>query len=124
MKLPNRKNATIEERKLTHYLLSLTHPKGKSKGKFFRMIGFKETNIKQLEQELLQIARSNEILTIKEEIKVDKKRAEIIKIVKYDIDGVIEAPNGKQYKVKTIWAIEAEDGIQHLATARPIRFDV
>lgn len=124
MKLPNRKNALIEKRKLTHYLLSLTHLKGKSKAKFFRMIGFNETNIARLEQSLLQIGKSNEIITIKKEIKVDKKTSGIIRIVKYDIDGVIKAPNGKQYKVKTVWAIEAEDGIPHLATAHPSRFGV
>lgn len=119
MKLPNRKNALVEKRKLTHYLLSLTHSKGKSKAKFFRSIGFNEANIEKFKQALLQVGRSNKVIVIKKERKVDKITSEVIEIVKYNIDGLIDAPNGKQYNVKTIWAIEAEDGIPHLATARP-----
>ena len=119
MKLPNRKNAIIEKRKFTHYLLSLTHPKGKSKAKFFRSIGFNETNIEKLKRALLQVGRSNEVIGTRKEKKVDKITSEVIAIIKYDIDGLIDAPDGGRYKVKTIWAIEADDGIPYLATARP-----
>ena len=119
MKLPNRKDAIIERKKLTHYLLSLTHPKGKSKAKFFRNIGFNETNIKKFEQVLLQIGRANEITNIKEEIKIDKNTSEVIEIIRYDIPGLILAPNGKQYNVKTGWAIKSSEGIPRLVTVIP-----
>jgi len=119
MKLPNRKNAIIEKRKLTHYLLSLTDSQGKSKAKFFRMIGFNETNIEKFKKSLLQIGKSNEIITIKKEIKVDKKTSEQIKIEKYEIDGVIKAPNGRKYRIKTGWAMSANERIPHFVTAFP-----
>ena len=114
MKLPNRKNANIKRKKLTDYLLSLTHKDGKSKAKFFREIGFNETNIVSFKRELLKIAKSNEV------IKIDKTKSKIV--VKYIIDGVINSPYGKQYKVRTVWAIEVNSAIPHLATARPKRY--
>lgn len=40
MLLPNREKAYVPERKLTSYLLSLTHPVGKSKAQFFYRHGF------------------------------------------------------------------------------------
>lgn len=111
MKLPNRESAIIKREKLTNYLLSLTHEEGKSKAKFFRRIGYNESNINELEQALLKICKSN---TIKE---VDTKKSDYV--IKYTIYGLIDAPNGKQYRVKTIWAIDVGNKIPHLTTAHP-----
>ena len=111
MKLPYRENSIIKTEKLTNYLLSLTHQEGKSKAKFFRRIGYNELNILKFEQELLKIAKSNEVDM------VNKKKSKIV--VKYTIYGVVNAPNGKQYKVKTVWAIDSGSKIPHLATAHP-----
>lgn len=111
MKLPYRENSIIKSEKLANYLLSLTHQEGKSKAKFFRRIGYSESNIAEFEQALLKIGKSNEVKV------VDKKKSEIV--VKYTIYGLIDAPNGKQYKVKTIWAIDNGTNIPHLATAHP-----
>ncbi len=58
MELPNRENAYIHTAKLTGYLLAETHSVGKSKARFFRGLGFNESNVSLLEQELLHIARS------------------------------------------------------------------
>ena len=45
MKLPNKEHAFIPESKIKEYLLSDSHPTGRSKSKFFTMFGFDETNI-------------------------------------------------------------------------------
>lgn len=111
MKLPNRKNAVIRREKLTGYLLSLTHEEGKSKAKFFRGIGFNETNIEKLEQTLLTIGKSNDVR------KVDDAKSEYV--IKYIIDGVIESPNGKQYKTRTVWRIKIGNKIPGFVTAYP-----
>ena len=124
MKLPNRKNAIISKNKLMDYLLSLTHSEGKSKAKFFRSIGFNETNVEKLEWALLRIAKSNDVRKIKEEIKIDKKTSRVINVVRYDIDGMIKAPNGKHYNIRTGWTINAQEGIPHLVTALPGRLGV
>lgn len=119
MKLPNRKSATISKIKLDGYLLSLTHKRGKSKAKFFRGIGFNETNSSELKMALLKIAKQNEVKSIKKENKKDPRTMELITITKYAIEGKIDAPNGKSYMVKTIWAIVASDKTPHLATVYP-----
>ena len=64
MRLPNRNKAYIPLRKLELYLLSETHAVGKSKAKFFRMLGFNETNITRLEQELLAIAQTETVTEV------------------------------------------------------------
>ena len=61
MKVPLGKKAYISKDKLIDYLLSETHPVGSSKAKFFRGLGFNETNIIQLEKSLLKIANMNDI---------------------------------------------------------------
>lgn len=111
MKLPYRKNSIIKSEKLNNYLLSLTHQEGKSKAKFFRKIGYNESNIAEFEQVLLKIGMLNEVDA------VDKKKSKIV--IKYTIYGLIDAPNGKQYKVKSVWAIDSGTKIPHLATAHP-----
>ena len=116
MKLPHRKNAIIRREKITGYLLSLTHEKGKSKAKFFRGIGFNDANIDEFEKALLKIGKSNEVKEI------DKKKSKYV--IKYIIRGLIDAPNGKQYKVKTVWAVDVGSEIPHLSTAHPSRLSV
>lgn len=44
MRLPNGARAEIDERKLTDYLLSMTHPIGRFKAKFFQSVGFEASN--------------------------------------------------------------------------------
>ena len=112
MKLPNRKNARIKREKITKYLLSLTHKEGKSKAKFFRGIGFNETNIESFKKALLKVGKSNEV------VKVDQLKKEFV--IKYVINGSIDSPKGKPYKVKTIWVIKLNSKIPYLATAYPV----
>lgn len=45
MRVPNRDHAYVPERKLTGYLLSRSHPVGTSKARFFRGLGFDESNV-------------------------------------------------------------------------------
>lgn len=58
MQLPSKGKAYIPPGKLMGYLLSETHAVGKSKAKFFRALGFDETNVTQLEEGLLAIERT------------------------------------------------------------------
>jgi hypothetical protein len=42
--LPNVANATLDDDKITKYLLNLSHPHGASKAKFFMSLGFSQAN--------------------------------------------------------------------------------
>lgn len=109
MKLPNREKAYVPREKLLGYLLSETHPVGKSKAKFFRKLGFNETNVDKLEQSLLSIARINEVEGIKE----------IPYGINYIIKGTIKLPKRKSFTVKTVWFIELGKTNPRFVTAIP-----
>lgn len=109
MKLPTAKKAYIPKEKLLGYLLSETHPVGKSKAKFFRKLGFNKNNADKLKKVLLLIAHANDI----EEIK------ETPYGVSYIINGSIKLPNYKAATIKTVWFIESGKTTPRFVTAFP-----
>lgn len=109
MNLPNSKKAYVPKEKLLGYLLSETHPVGKSKARFFHKLGFNETNVDKLEQSLLSIAKINDVENVKE----------ISYGVNYIIKGSIKLPSRKAATVKTVWFIESGKTSPRFVTAIP-----
>lgn len=109
MKLPNGKKAYISKEKLLGYLLSETHPVGRSKAKFFRKLGFDETNVDKLERSLLSIAHTNDIENIKE----------MLYGVNYVISGSIGLPKRRSAVIKTVWFVELRKTNPRFVTAIP-----
>jgi hypothetical protein len=105
MAIPEAESARVDRGKLTGYLLSESHPIGRSKAKYFRGIGFDESNATLLEQGLLGIARSEAV--------VESMRSR--HGMKYIVDGAIATPLGSRVKLRTIWIIEQgqEHPIRH-----------
>src|SRR5438067_2358639 len=96
MKLPNAEKASVSAPKLLDYLLSTTHPVGRSKAQFFRGAGFDEKNTDLLEQRLIDLAQREEV-------------TEAITSAygtKYVIDGSLETPAGMLVEVRTVWILE------------------
>ena len=62
MKIPNAEAAYVERSKLTKYLLSTTHPVGRSKAVFLRTLGFADDSVGGLEQGLVAIAKTEEVV--------------------------------------------------------------
>ena len=110
MQLPNRESAIISKNKLVKYLLSETHPVGKAKARFFRKLGFNETNVDELEKALLAIVRVNDI---KEERKFGYG-------VNYAIDGTIETPSGKSVVITSVWFAKTFRSRPRFVTAYPL----
>lgn len=110
MKLPHKEKAYIPLLKIKDYLLSETHPIGKSKAKFFRSLGFNETNIDLLKQGLLTIAHTEDV----------KEEVSSIHGVKYIINGLIQAPADKAVKVRTIWIIDKGQIRPRFVTTYPV----
>jgi len=108
MLLPNRNRAYIPELKLTRYLLSLSHPVGKSKARFFYAHGFDVQNADLMEDRLLQIARENEIR--------DTKKTP--HGTKYVVDGSMQIPRGTTVDVRTVWMMD-DDSNPRFVTAHP-----
>lgn len=110
MKLPHKEKAYIPLLKIRDYLISETHPIGKSKAKFFRSVGFNETNIDLLKQGLLTIAHTEDV----------KEEVSSMHGAKYVIDGLIQTPRGKTVKVRTIWIIDKGQIRPRFVTTYPV----
>jgi hypothetical protein len=111
LQLPNRENAYIQPQKITGYLLSESHSVGKSKAKFLREVGFNETSVNLLEQELLTLARFQEVA----------ESSSTSHGKKYVIVGLINTPFDRQVTVLTVWIIDAGEVNPRFVTARPFK---
>jgi len=109
MLLPHQEQAYIPPAKLLGYLLSETHPIGRAKASFFRMLGFDETNVDELEEGLLAIAHRDLV--------VEKVRSAFG--TKYVLDGLLSTPTGNRVKVRTVWIIEDGYAAPRFVTAYP-----
>lgn len=101
----------VSEEKLVDYLLSLTHPVGRSKARFFRGLGFNEENVRLLEQSL------RDIVGVAEESKAIVT-AHGTKMV---IDGEVKTPQGKHVKIRTVWIDDKGDRVLRFVTAYPLK---
>jgi hypothetical protein len=109
VKLPGREKAYVPPSKMEGYLLSSTHLVGRVKARFFRSIGFDETNLDLLEQHLLAIAHSEEVT----EVAVSPHGT------KYVIEGAIPTLDGRYVRVRTVWIIDAGQDSPRFVTAYP-----
>lgn len=110
MQLPYSEKAYVPVSKLRDYLLSETHPVGKSKAKILRAAGFNETNVGFLKQGLLTIAHSGKVVDV----------ISSLHGVKYVIDGLLKAPDGSAIKMRTIWITEKGQVRPRFVTAYPL----
>ncbi len=109
MQLPNRLQAYIPPQKLSAYLLSETHAIGKDKARFFRALGFNETNIDLLEQGLLTIAHN----AMAQEIVASPHGT------KYILEGILHSPSRTSPRIRTIWILETREENPRFVTAYP-----
>jgi hypothetical protein len=109
LKLPYADQAEVSSDKLENYLLSETHSVGRAKSRFFMRLGFDRTTSDEFRQELLRIARSNEVVE------------EVVNPwgVKYIVDGEIQGLNGVHAQLRTVWIIEVNHQRPRLVTAFP-----
>jgi hypothetical protein len=103
--------AHIDERKITHYLLSFSHPSGRDKAVFFHSLGFHLTKWQDLRAALLRHAREN---------KVSAKKESSFG-VKYVIDGPLQTPDGRNPIVRAVWFIETGENQLRFVTAYPLK---
>ena len=111
MKLPNNESAYVQQPKIVSYLLSEAHPVGKSKAKFFRSLGFDESNTELLIHGLLNIARFHDLTKI----------LETIHGTKYVIVGDLHTPRNRVVTILTVWIVDAGTAAPRFITARPFK---
>jgi hypothetical protein len=109
VKLPNYKEAIVDERKLRDYLLSGSHPVGRFKARFFAGIGFSSEDWSVLQRELQQVAVAGEAQLVQESTFGRK----------YLVLGTVTGPKGRTAEVATIWIVRSGDDAPRRVTVYP-----
>ncbi len=108
LKLPNGERAIVPDAKLSMYLLSSTHPFGRSKARFFERLGFSLDHPEHLRVALLDLALSADM----QEITFEYGK-------KYTGPGFIVSPTGRTALVVTVWVMIPGAAAPTLVTAYP-----
>jgi hypothetical protein len=107
---PDFSAAVVDQGKVLNYLLSASHPAGRSRARFFAQMGFVRENWADLAAALVAQANRNSVALV----------ANSPFGVKYTIDGEIESPNGSRAAIRTIWIVEPHIPVPRLITAYPL----
>jgi len=110
MKLPSRELAIVEQEKICSYLLNQDHRYGASKAKFFMKFCFTLEAWKVLADALRKHGQLHEVSRVKE---TDFG-------LRYEIDGELVTPDGRQPLVRTVWQVDMCATAPRLITADPL----
>ena len=105
MRLPHADEAIVPVEKLRDYVLSRSHPVGRTKAKFFAGLGYTEGEWRGLEADL----RS-------QHLRLDAEEAESSK---YGRKFVLTGPSGGTVILTSIWVIRAGEERPRFVTAYP-----
>jgi hypothetical protein len=107
--VPNRDQAIVDAVKISGYLLSETHPVGRSKARFFKRVGFRADVPGDLTRALLAHVRDCPVATI-----------EVSSYgTKYKVEGRLLSPDGRDPLVAAVWIILDGELIPRFVTAFP-----
>lgn len=111
MKLPNADQAIVPERKITAYLLSLTHPDGRSKAAFFVRFGFTAAAWDVLAHSLQLHAVTGEVMSVQQTPYGTS----------YVVEGELQTPDRRDPLVRAVWFVRRGESIPQLVTAYKAR---
>jgi hypothetical protein len=111
VKLPNGAQAVVPERKITNYLLSMTHRDGRSKAAFFLRFGFTPDRWEALADALRRHALDNDVV----------EREDTPFGTNYAIEGPLLTLDSRSPHVRVVWFIETGEQIPRLVTAYPLK---
>ena len=107
--LPNAANATLDDPKISHYLLDLANPKSAGKAKSFMARGFTPANWVVLKRALLNHPQSNQVAS-----QTANAHGE-----KYEISCSLVTPDKSNPCVVSVWIIQPADPFPRFVTAYP-----
>jgi hypothetical protein len=108
MNLPNAEAAIISPVKLRDYLLSPAHPIGRYKAAFFRSQGYYQESWEILASDIRSLLSGS--ATVLEATEFGTK---------YRVSGNITGPNGRKFRIATMWIILNGENTPRLVTAYP-----
>ena len=109
MYLPNAEHASIERERVVSFLLNVGHLYSGSRARTFRQFGYNEESVTQFEDDLLSVARLEEVAQVRQ----------VAEAMRYTIDGVLTTPSGRPLTVRTVWEIRRGTDHPRLLTAFP-----
>ncbi len=109
MNLPNADQAQVDRKKITEYLLCISHPDGSNKAHFFSQFGFTLENWKILAESLRKHGATYNVTKV-----VESEYG-----TRYSVDGLLETPDSRNPYVRTVWIIEKQSTTPRLITAHP-----
>jgi hypothetical protein len=107
--LPGVVNAVIEPRKLRDYLLSHSHPIGRTKADFFARLGYAREGWHVLAADLRKLAEEGEAIEI----------ATTEFGMKFEVRGTLRGPSGRDAGVVSAWIILLGEDFPRFVTAYP-----
>ena len=110
MNLPNAGRAHVDRGKVTDYLLSVTHPLGAAKARFFVSCGFSPENW-QTSAEALRTHATQGDATSSPESPYGTR---------YSVDGPLDTPSQRRPWIRTVWQIDTGSVAPRLLTAYPL----
>ena len=112
MFLPNKEQAIISAEKLKNYLLSDSHPIGRSKATFFKGLGFSATNVSEFDQAIRDLIQTHAV----------QETLSTAYGTKYIVNGILNGSAQQSHLVRTVWIVEeeGEETYPKLVTVYPI----
>jgi hypothetical protein len=110
MRLSYAAKARVERRKIVEYLLSLSHPDGSGKAKFFVPFGFSYEKWKTFARALRQHGKDHDVSA-----SIESRHG-----TRYSVDGALKTPDGRNPNVRTVWVLAKRSKSPRLVTAHPI----
>jgi hypothetical protein len=110
MKLPNAESVVVEQEKICGYLLNEQHRYGAGKAKFFTDFGFTLASWNELADALREHGQQHEV----------SKEKETGFGPRYEVDGELQAPDGRRPRIRTVWQVDLGETAPRLITAHPL----
>ena len=107
--LPNSELAFVDRAKVVDYLLSHAKMPGAAKARFFMAFGFRSEQWEEMTSALREQAITNAVVYISESRFGTK----------YEIEGPIQTPDGRNPRIWTVWQIDKDRLAPRLITAYP-----
>jgi hypothetical protein len=110
MKLPNIDLISVEQEKITEYLLNAGHRYGASKARFFARFGFSSRNWEVLAFALRKHGQKYDVIRITETVFGPR----------FEVEGELHTPDGRNPTVRSVWQLDPGMVAPRLITAYPL----
>jgi hypothetical protein len=105
--LPKAGNATVDDAKISKYLLNDAHPQNRGKATFFTLFGFTQANWQELRDALRDHPQNNAVVG----------RTTFPYGEMYEVSCSIASPDGRNPCIRSFWAIQPPNTDPRFITA-------